>query len=249
MRKQMGNSPKVKKDFDESTRTFQPELVDLVLSSGDLIEKLGYKKENIPSLYQDKINQYFFEINSKARIMVGYRIFPSEQVRLRSTGFSCRDVHFKTGKIIAQQLLDSDSVILYAGTAGPIFESWSRQLFEEGDFPGGYVVDVIGSEVVESAIDWMEDQITQIISQNSQRITNRYSPGYCGWNVIEQFKLFSLLPADFCGISLTQTALMIPIKSVSGVIGIGEKVEKRAYPCDICQIKNCYHARKEKSLK
>ena len=56
----MDNSPKVMKDIDENTRTFQPEFADLALSSEDLIEKLGYKKENIPSLYLDKLNQYFF---------------------------------------------------------------------------------------------------------------------------------------------------------------------------------------------
>jgi hypothetical protein len=58
--------------------------------------------------------------------------------------------------------------------------------------------------------------------------------------VKDQFKLFSLLPENFCGIRLTDSALMIPIKSVSGIIGIGENVERKNYPCEICNMKDCY---------
>jgi hypothetical protein len=72
------------------------------------------------------------------------------------------------------------------------------------------------------------------------KITNRYSPGYCGWDVSDQHKLFSLLPNNFCGIKLTENALMIPIKSVSAVIGIGKNVERKDYQCSICEIEFCY---------
>ncbi|MCK7538940.1 MAG: hypothetical protein MZV63_52410 [Marinilabiliales bacterium] len=47
-------------------------------------------------------------------------------------------------------------------------------------------------------------------------ITNRFSPGYCGWDVAEQHKLFSFFKDNFCGITLTESALMNPVKSVSG---------------------------------
>jgi len=87
-------------------------------------------------------------------------------------------------------------------------------------------------------------------SQNFQKkkglhITNRFSPGYCGWNVKEQHKLFQLLPPKFCGISLSDSALMIPIKSISGIIGMGDHVIVSDYPCDVCHEENCiYRSRK-----
>jgi hypothetical protein len=71
-------------------------------------------------------------------------------------------------------------------------------------------------------------------------MTNRFSPGYCGWNVKDQFTLFSFFPEKFCGIELTDSALMVPVKSVSGIIGLGENVQKKAYPCDVCTMQNCY---------
>jgi hypothetical protein len=68
--------------------------------------------------------------------------------------------------------------------------------------------------------------------------------------VEEQKKLFSFLPKEFCGVSLTDSALMIPIKSISGIIGVGKNVEYKQYFCDTCGRKDCtYKAFREKSSK
>ncbi|MCF0209200.1 MAG: methionine synthase, partial [Bacteroidaceae bacterium] len=78
--------------------------------------------------------------------------------------------------------------------------------------------------------------------------TNRFSPGYCGWHVREQKLLFSTFPlAEPCGVKLTDSCLMLPIKSVSGVIGIGENVRKLEYTCGLCDYANCYKRRKKKA--
>jgi hypothetical protein len=53
--------------------------------------------------------------------------------------------------------------------------------------------------------------------------------------VSDQHDLFSLLPEDFCGIRLTESAMMVPVKSVSGIIGIGPGVERVDYQCKNCQ--------------
>lgn len=71
--------------------------------------------------------------------------------------------------------------------------------------------------------------------------TNRFSPGYCGWHVSEQHKLFSLFPApEPCGVRLTPSALMMPIKSVSGIIGLGSHVRRMDYTCGLCDYLQCY---------
>jgi hypothetical protein len=51
-----------------------------------------------------------------------------------------------------------------------------------------------------------------------------------------------------CGVRLTDSSLMVPIKSVSGIIGIGEKVRKLDYTCGLCDFKQCYK-RKSKFAK
>ncbi|MFN2335640.1 MAG: hypothetical protein ABR560_01615, partial [Bacteroidales bacterium] len=60
-------------------------------------------------------------------------------------------------------------------------------------------------------------------------------------------KLFSFFKDNFCAITLTDSALMNPVKSVSGLIGIGRDVRYTSYQCHICDNKNCiYRNRKTK---
>ncbi|MDP4209262.1 MAG: hypothetical protein Q8928_10665 [Bacteroidota bacterium] len=63
----------------------------------------------------------------------------------------------------------------------------------EGDLLKGYVYDLFGSVVVESAMDMIQESLKSEMERKGYKITNRYSPGYCGWTVDHQKKMFSLL--------------------------------------------------------
>ena len=61
-----------------------------------------------------------------------------------------------------------------------------------------------------------------------------YSPGYCGWNVTGQRALFANLEPGELGITLNESCLMHPVKSVSGVMVLAP-IEAHdfnpAFPC------------------
>ena len=118
----------------------------------------------------------------------------------------------------------------------------------DGDPVSGYIIDIIGSEIVESATDLMQAELEKEMEDMGLHMSNRYSPGHCGWNVSEQKKLFSLFPENYCGISLTESSLMIPIKSVSGIIGIGKEVKKVGQPCQVCDVDKCLYRDRQNVL-
>ncbi|MFN8209903.1 MAG: vitamin B12 dependent-methionine synthase activation domain-containing protein [Bacteroidales bacterium] len=148
---------------------------------------------------------------------------------------------FNTGKIVAGQLKKSESVAVFSATAGKGVGEKARQLISEKDFLEGYILDMIGSQVADGAADLLQERLRVHCLGKGLRITNRYSPGYCGWDVSEQHKLFSLLPSDFCHITLNEAALMDPVKSVSGIIGIGAEVRFNEYTCNLCDQDNCVY--------
>ena len=153
--------------------------------------------------------------------------------------FRIQEVTFDSGKIIPKMLKHSRSYAFFLVTAGPEPENLARSLMTEGNYLEGYITDLVASALVDSAADQIQDQVRKHANMQGMRITNRYSPGYCSWNVEEQQKLFSLFPEGCCGISLSESSLMYPIKSISGVIGLGTKVEYRDYTCEICSMLNC----------
>ena len=60
------------------------------------------------------------------------------------------------------------------------------------------------------------------------------NPGQDGWPIEQQRIIFSLVPAEKIGMRLTESCLMLPRKSVSFVIGCGEKMSAGNVPCDFC---------------
>jgi hypothetical protein len=71
----------------------------------------------------------------------------------------------------------------------------------------------------------------------------RYSPGYCGWHVSGQRKLFDYLLPEEIGITLRESFLMQPLKSISGVVIAGRRqifdFENTFDFCDDCSTWTC----------
>jgi hypothetical protein len=58
------------------------------------------------------------------------------------------------------------------------------------------------------------------------------------------------MPENYCGIKLTPSALMDPVKSISGIIGIGKDVKNNPYICRLCNQNDCvYRSIREKKRK
>ncbi len=148
------------------------------------------------------------------------------------------DQVLSVGGTIAKLLRGSQSVALFVATAGEAFQRWLDEIVQSGDTLSMFISDAIGSALVESVGDYMELQLDGEIAPLLH--TNRFSPGYCGWNIEQQQLLFSLLPEHVCGVELNANSLMYPIKSISGIVGIGESVDVKKYGCSICGRVDCY---------
>lgn len=148
-------------------------------------------------------------------------------------------MNFLTGKTIKKMLKGAKHYAFFMATAGPGPERLAKTLIKEGQYLEGYIVDLIASTLAEAAAQYVHDHLKEILAREGNKITNRYSPGYCGWQVEEQQKLFSLFPEGSCGIILSESSLMFPIKSVSGLVGAGPEVNFRDYTCELCSMKDC----------
>lgn len=155
---------------------------------------------------------------------------------------------FKTGKIIKRMLSGAEAYAFLIVTIGPGPENRARELMERGEFLEGYITDLLASALVDSMADRVQEHIRRMAAEQGWQISNRYSPGYCSWDVSEQQKLFSLFPENCCGITLTDSSLMTPIKSVSALIGMGPSVSYQDYTCEICSMKDCAYRKTRPSL-
>ncbi len=147
---------------------------------------------------------------------------------------------FHLGSIITRQLRGSEAYALFICTSGKEYEAYLQRLKNDGDMVRLFIADALGSIIAEKCADKMEESLQLNIDKLGWHHTNRFSPGYCGWHVAEQQLLFTVFPNNPCGVRLTDSSLMVPIKSVSGIIGLGKEVRRLDYTCGLCDFKQCY---------
>lgn len=220
-------------------KKFQYSFKDLGIKISDIEYLLGYTEGSDREMVQNLIEESMGEAAEVCNIRAEYRILKNIILDDRTKTIIINDLKFDLQKIIFNQMKKSESVAVYLSTAGEGIGKRSREIMMGGDPLKGYILDIIGSLTVDAASDLMQNDLAASLVQSGIKITNRYSPGHCGWSVADQHKLFMLMPDNFCGISLTESALMEPIKSTSGFIGIGEHVRYYNYICSYCDRKDC----------
>lgn len=217
---------------------------ELGITVDGILAAFGYDGD-APEPVQDIVRRIFPKLETTVDARGGFRVVGGIRVSVADGVLVCGETEFAVDRIIAAQLRHCDAMAVFAATAGAAVERWSRRSSDDGDPLTGYILDVVGSEIAEAAANWLEARFDAGLRAQALGSTNRYSPGYCGWNVAEQKKLFALLPPEFCGITLTESSLMLPIKSVSGIIGIGKDARKEGYQCAACEDEDCLQRKGE----
>ena len=212
----------------EKTLSFE----ELGITAADVYEQMGYHDAQPDKATQQETATILKEVSLWLRPRFSYFVVNKQP-------------DFEMGNIILRQLRGSEAFALFICTSGLEFETYQHRLKEQGDMVRVFIADALGSVIAEKCADQMEKALQESIDKLGWKHTNRFSPGYCGWHVSQQQLLFPLFQGHTCGVKLTDSSLMIPIKSVSGIIGLGEKVRKLEYTCGLCDFKQCYKRKKK----
>lgn len=217
---------------------------ELAIHTKMLEELMGYSEvESCPEPVSEAILSALESGPELCNIRGGYVITNQVEVRKKDKTVFSHEQLFETKQIVTHQLRRSEMLAWFLCSAGEKISERTQGLMKKGDLILGYALDILANAVVETAMDRIQESLRTSMEEKGLKITNRYSPGYCDWNISEQKKLFKIFPENYLGISLTESSLMIPIKSVSGVIGIGKEVTYNEYTCNLCDQQDCVYRR------
>ena len=214
----------------EKTLTYE----DLQISLADVYEQMGYRDAEPDEATQRETLAVIGEVQGWLRPRFCYQVVGQQP-------------DFDMGRIILRQLHGAEAYVLFICTSGMEFEAYQQRLKDAGDMVRIFIADALGSVIAEKTADRMEEHLQESIDKLGWQHTNRFSPGYCGWHVSQQQRLFPLFQGHTCGVTLTDSSLMVPIKSVSGIVGIGKEVRRLDYSCGLCDFKQCYKRRSKLS--
>jgi hypothetical protein len=207
---------------------------DLILDASEVTRALGYPQQ-APSPIQAVIQDLWQEALLHITGRCAYDRFA---VQINQQTLTVGTVTFDCGAKVANHLRGSGEIAVFMATLGPNFDAWAQAWFQK-DPLNGLIANTLGSACVEHIVDQLELVITQQAIRDGLTVSNRFSPGYCHWNVSEQKKLFSLLPDRCCNVTLMDSCLMIPMKSVTGIMGLGPHLKRLEYSCQLCEKADC----------
>jgi len=141
----------------------------------------------------------------------------------------------------------ADRLALFTVTIGHAVSDRIDACFRKDDPALAAMLDAAASAAADRLVQCLGQRYRQgLIAADhlpSDTAVLAYSPGYCGWHVTGQKRLFAALRPERIGIELTDASLMLPIKSCSGVLVAGSPevhAFENNYPfCDACRDRTC----------
>jgi len=198
------------------------------------------KVETIPK----KILQHTKEMIEEARSLLApalvYELYPVREMRYNrlvlANGCTLHTRLMSCLLVSAQEL----AVLVY--TIGPDLERKVSSYFARGDSTKGIVLDGVGTAAVEELAQQAHHLIDKIAARRGTKASLSLNPGIGDWDVTEQKVLFGLVRTEKIGVQLTNSCIMVPLKSESAIIGLGDEVitEAEDSVCNHCpQGKSC----------
>lgn len=137
----------------------------------------------------------------------GFPVFPFEQ----------------RSEKLKKNLLGCDKAVLFAATIGSGIDRLIRR-FEKADPKMGLLLQGLGAERVESLCDAFNEEVKEVSKETGRETRMRFSPGYGDLPIEVQKVFLPLLDAERrLGITLSESCLMAPSKSVTAIIGVASK--------------------------
>jgi hypothetical protein len=178
---------------------------------------------------------------SQAKVVMTSTSLPEFEVVYYGEGLN--EEKAPLGEIIKK----ANELALFAVTLGSRITDEIDELFKTNEFALGSMLDSVASAATDKAADIVENNFLDYLSGKSQigssKAILRFSPGYCGWHMSGQKKLFAFLCPEEIGIELLESFLMTPLKSISGVMVFGEKeifdFENTYAFCSDCKSRSC----------
>lgn len=142
---------------------------------------------------------------------------------------------------LAQSVLtDCTHAAVLVCTLGAEFDLWVRRE-QARDISRAVMLDALGSAWVEAGCDAAEEAIRARFP--GMYLTDRFSPGYGDLPLDVQPTLAALAGAGRIGVTVTDSLLMNPQKSVTAIVGIAEHPQPaRIRGCAFCPLsKTCQY--------
>lgn len=154
-------------------------------------------------------------------------------------GFACTD-----SLSLLRNLAECDRIVVFAATLGLAFDRLIAR-YSRISPAKALLLQALGAERIEGLCDIFCDQIHREAEARGLRTAPRFSPGYGDFPLEMQTDIFRVLDCPRqIGLTLNESLLMSPSKSVTAIIGLGPcPIRHPRTGCQNCGKTDCLYRR------
>ena len=204
----------------------------------------GYGAEKKPrQAIIDMVSSVAKEAEGLAKPRAIYREFPVARLDENSLTLE-NGITFSIGRKISSLWEGSRAMGIALYTIGPELEDRVSALMEGGDGMQALNLDIAGTIALGVVGYQIQHMACEKLSAKGVEAGAWLNPGYVGWPLTDQRLIFGMLPAGSIGVTLNDSCMMIPRKSVTICAGIGVSGSSAGFNrCRHCGVAKCQFRR------
>lgn len=170
-----------------------------------------------------------------------HAFFPLEQLSQTELDLGFMQVPSKN---LSKNLRDCDRVAVMAATLGAGVDRLLHR-YEVTAITRSVILQAAAAALIEAVCDVCQEEIAGIAGAEGYFLRPRFSPGYGDFDIANQKPVIQVLQASKrIGLTLTDSSMMVPTKSVTAVIGLSKKaVRCHKEGCESCTLEQCAYRR------
>ena len=207
----------------------------------EAIRYLGYGNHAVDEQTMALVQDSFEELDRTAQYRIIYRIFELKVTDSDRIEIGKLDI---TSKNLAKNIRGCDQAILLGATLGIETDQLIRR-YSLIDMPHAVVIQACAAALLEEELDRWQEGLKQEMAAEGYYLRPRFSPGYGDFDIRHQRELLQMLDcAKKIGLTVTDSLMLNPTKSVTAVIGISrEDMQCHRSGCEVCGKKDCIYRR------
>lgn len=210
----------------------------------EAVRYLGYKKHAVDAQTLILIEEAFTEIqkiNNNKYIFTIFDLNKKEDGKLQFGNIETNSHNMK------KALAGCDKVVLFAATLGTEIDRLQSRL-SIINMAKAVVLQACAAAYLEQYCDECQRQIAEAVKAEGYYLRPRFSPGYGDFSIEYQKNIMQLLDCGKkIGLTVTDSCMLSPKKSITAVIGMSHTDEKcHQYGCEVCENTKCNFRRNDK---
>lgn len=146
------------------------------------------------------------------------------------------------GELTKKHFVDSLEVIIAVCTIGAELDEFAANTFSKNPALA-MALEGLGSASTELLGNTFCNYLESLVKEEDLFTNLPINPGMLDWPVeVGQPQIFHILDTSSIGVTLDQSGLMKPLKSLSMVVGLGNSAKQHGKSCDLCSLqKTCIY--------